>query len=367
MMLVEQYNAMHKENTHIDIERYFNTKTLRRLRGKGLFCGMDYVGIEALRPIAFYSRLDHSMNVAYTASKLSDELEEVLAGAFHDVGTLSFSHVNSFKKRNGLKQDNDERNIKSILLEDEEVLTYLSEDGINIDDVVDYSRYPLIDKEIPCMCLDRVEGVLATCLFWAHTHTLDDIRGLYNMLCYIDKLDGLVFPIDNPRFKDFRGEMFLNEHFGDLDYEDFFEAINVYSKKLLTKEDRYMMEILGCVLRYYEDVGVFDEDDLFYLSEEEIINRILESPYKDIWRDVMSIDKVFYDDAYMHDLSFIVKPKIRQVNPLCMGQMCLGEINDISGNFYRELNDLKESIALLERPIAANLCDSTIKILRKYK
>ena len=42
--------------------------------------------------------------MSYTASKLLDDLSCALAGAFHDVGTLSFSHVNSFKKGDALTQ-----------------------------------------------------------------------------------------------------------------------------------------------------------------------------------------------------------------------------------------------------------------------
>lgn len=186
-MLVEKYNNMNKENANNKLDRYFNTRTLQRLQGKGLFCGMDYIGIEELKTIEYYSRLDHSKNVAYTASKLSDDFKVALAGAFHDIGTLSFSHVNSYKKGEALTQENDELDIKSILLKDEELITYLYEDGINISDVVDYSRYPLIDKKIPCLCLDRVDGgILATCLIWDHTHTFEEIEALYNMICYTE-------------------------------------------------------------------------------------------------------------------------------------------------------------------------------------
>ena len=62
------------------------TKTLQRLKGKGLFCGMDYVNIDMIKPREYYSRFNHSMNVAYTAWKLSYDLKVTLTGLFHDVG-----------------------------------------------------------------------------------------------------------------------------------------------------------------------------------------------------------------------------------------------------------------------------------------
>ncbi|MDE6142412.1 MAG: HD domain-containing protein, partial [Bacilli bacterium] len=191
-MLVEKYNEMMKDHSNINLDRYINTKSLKRLQGRGQFCGMDYVGIKDLIPVEYYSRFYHSLNVAYTAAKLSDDLRIILAGLVHDVGTLDFSHVNSFKKGNAIKQDRDELDIKSILYKDEEFMEYLYEDRINLDDIVCTDKYPLIDKDIPCLCLDRAEGgILATCLFWAHTHSFEEIKDLYDMLCYIDNLNGM--------------------------------------------------------------------------------------------------------------------------------------------------------------------------------
>lgn len=366
-MVVELYNELNKENANRRIDKYLETKTLKRLQGKGIFCGMDYVGIKELVPIELYTRLDHSRNVAYTASKLTDDFNIVLAGLFHDVGTLSFSHVNSFKKGDALTQEDDELDVRKVISGDEELLTYLHEDKINIDDVVDASKYPLIDKKIPCLCLDRADGILTTDLIWTHIDSFDKVKELYSMLCYIESLNGMVVNSLSSRFKNFNGELFINEHFTETDYEDFYSAINIYSKKLLSKESRYMTSLLGLTLNYYEDIGLFTDKDLFDLSEEEIIARIKDSKYKDIWQDVTAIDKVSYAKDLDDGLALIVKPKIRQTNPLCMGQMCLCEIDDVAGEFYRELNDLYNDIELLDRPITSNLSNSTVKILSKYR
>lgn len=67
----------------------------------------------------------------------------------------------------------------------------------------------------------------------------------------------------------------------------FFLAINIYSKLLLAKEERYLIEVLGLTLKYYEDIGVITEKDLFELSEQEIISKILDSKYSAILKDVL--------------------------------------------------------------------------------
>lgn len=365
-MLVEKYNNLNKKNSNDALDKYFETKTLQRLKGKGLFCGMDYVGINSLRPNEYYSRYDHSKNVAYTAWKLSEDLKIALTGAFHDVGSLSFAHVNSFKKGDSLTQESDELDIKSIIQKDEELLTYLHEDGINIDEVVTASKYPLIDKKIPSLCLDRVDGILATCLFWSKTHSFEEIESLYNMLTYFENLNGMCFDISNERLRNFNGEIVLSENY-NAEYEDFFRAINTYSKLLLTKEDRYLMEVLGLALKYYEDIGLITENDLFELSEQEIISKILNSKYGYILKDVLSLDKVSYATKEDTGLVIVSKPKIRQANPLCFGQMEICEIDGISGRFYRELNNLYQNIELTNKPITGDLDKETVKILSKYK
>lgn len=369
-MLVEEYNALNKENYQGQLDKYFNTVSLQRLKGKGMFCGMDFVTLDKLKPREYYSRLDHSMNLGFTSAKLGYHgLKEQLSALFHDVGTYSFAHVNSFKKGQGLTQENDEMSVRNVLLQDEEILEYLYQDKINIDDVVDCSKYSLIDKPIPCLCLDRADGILSTCLIWAKTHSFDEIRNLYYMEAYVNNLNGMCFDVRSERLMDANtnGEMFLIENPDVVCYEDYFKSINVYSSILLSKESRYFMEVFGMILNYYQDLGLFSDSDLFYLSEQEIVDRILDSKYKSVWIDFINMSEIKYASNDDNGLVIVSHPKIRQSNPLVWGQMNLCEINDISGDFYRELNNLSDDIEDTYKPIVGNLSNSTVKILSKYK
>lgn len=373
-MLVEQYGAMTKEYADPKLERYIKTKTLQRLKGKGVFCGMDYVNIKKLKPIEYYSRLEHSKNVAYTVSSFYKNEQDkffkiALAGLFHDVGTKCFAHANSFKTGDILNQENDELDVKSILLKDDELMTYLHEDGINLEDVVDYSKYPILDKPIPALCMDRLDGgILGTCLFWAHTHSFDEVKALWSMTGYLENTSGMCVDLSSERCKNFTGEMIISEGENTAWLEDFFKAINIYSSLLLSKESRYMMEVLGLALNYYEDKGVIDDESMFYLSEDEIIDKILSSNYKDVWKDITSFDIVSYAKNIDEGLTFISQPKIRQCNPLIIdSHLNLCEIDGISGCFYKELNPIENDINLTNKPITGNLSKYTVKTLSKYK
>ena len=47
--------------------------------------------------------------------------------------------------------------------------------------------------------------------------------------------------------------------------------------------------------------------------------------------------------------------------------MSLCEINDISGEFYQELNPLFKDICLTSKPITGDLSKDTVKKLSKYQ
>ena len=376
-MLVKQYNEMHKNNYSDPLTKYFQTKTMQRLKGKGFYCGMDYVGVKSMRPKEPYTRYDHSFNVGHSAWTFSNDLNIALTGAFHDAGTLDFSHVNSFKKGQGATQENDELDVKSVLLKDEELLTYLREDGINIDDVCDAEKYPVVDKPHPALCLDRADGILSTCLIWAGTHNIEEIRKLYYMLSYLPNIDGMVIDYPSERLIDldgniiFNGELIIDEnsHPEAANYEDFFKAINVYSSILLTKESHYITKVFGLVLNYYEDVKLITESDLFHYSEQEVIERILDSRYKQVWQDFVNITRVDYanqndnDELIIHD----ARNKIRYANPLCWAQTGLSEIHGVSKYSYQELNPLEDAIANIDKPLVGNLSKETSLILKKYQ
>jgi hypothetical protein len=93
----------------------------------------------------------------------------------------------------------------------------------------------------------------------------------------------------------------------------------------------------------------------------------MDSKYKQVWLDFINVDKVDYAEKEDQGLIVYSKPKIRQANPLCFGQMEVCEIHGISGDFYRELNDLSEAISLVPKPLVGNLNSNTAKVLSKYK
>jgi len=79
-----------------------------------------------------------------------------------------------------------------VLLQDKELLEYLHDDRIKIDDVVSAKKYLLMGKKIPALCLDRVDGILEIFLFCQKMHSFEKIiiilRILFKIILIIIKL-----------------------------------------------------------------------------------------------------------------------------------------------------------------------------------
>jgi hypothetical protein len=122
------------------------------------------------------------------------------------------------------------------------------------------------------------------------------------------------------------------------------------------------------VLRYYEDIGIIDENDLFNLSEQQIIEKILNTNYSKVWKDFVGVDTVRYAlPNQTKGLILYSQPKIRQASPLTLCCTYLCEIDGVSGDFYRELVRLDKAIENTYRPLVGNLNEDTAKVLSKYK
>jgi hypothetical protein len=110
-------------------------------------------------PHPFFSRYDHSIGVMLLLRKLGASLEEQTAGLLHDVSHTAFSHV-----VDGLLGDPSRESYQ-----DEVHPSYiagpwlsglLSEYNIEPARISDFKNFPLLDKDLPDLCADRLDYTL---------------------------------------------------------------------------------------------------------------------------------------------------------------------------------------------------------------
>ena len=275
------------------LKKYLNCKSLVRLKKVGYFCGMDYASKDIYDFSEYISRFDHSLTVALLTYKFTKRKKDTISALFHDIATPCFSHVIDYMNKDYEKQESTEIYTEKILREDTYLNECLKKDHINIEDIINFKKYPVVDNDRPKMCADRIDGVILTSIGWTKNITKEVIKQIVD---------------DLTLYNNEAGEPELG-----------FKSISVAKRvKELSKqidlfchsnEDNYMMELLANITREVIFKKIINYDDLYYLNEDELINIISKEP-NDLYYKFKNIRK--------EDIPLIQMPniKVRLLNPL---------------------------------------------------
>ncbi|MFB6294564.1 MAG: HD domain-containing protein, partial [Candidatus Nanohaloarchaea archaeon] len=101
------------------------------------------------------TRYDHSVGVMLLLRVFDAPLREQVAGLLHDVPHTAFSHVADFVFPNE-EHEYHERFMETVI-RDSEIPEILEEYGFALDDILDESEFPLLERELPDLCADRID------------------------------------------------------------------------------------------------------------------------------------------------------------------------------------------------------------------
>ena len=282
------------------LKKYLNVPSLCRLKRVGYFCGMDFASKNIYNFSEYISRYDHSLTVALMIYKLTGDKKVTIAGLLHDIATPCFSHVIDYMNGDYITQESTEEYTEKIILNDKELLGCLELDNIDVSDVVNFKKYSLVDLDRPCLCSDRLDGIILTGMGWTKNISLDDIDRIVNSMCVYKNENNL-------------DEIGLN----DLDVlkrvVEINDLINVYCQSM---EDNYMMNLLADITRLGIKNNLFTYDDLYRLTEVElffILDNCNISEIKELLSLFYNIKKEDIPDREMP------KIKIRKINPIYRG------------------------------------------------
>src|SRR5574344_2488412 len=177
---IEEYHHILCAEQPSFIKQYVNLYLLQRLDGVGLLCGTDWTPL--YQNSFFYSRLDHSIGTALIVWNFTHDKKQTLAALLHDVSTPAFSHVSDFRNGDVLKQESTEDANARMIVADRNLNRYLREDGIDVQLVSDYHRYPIADNEIPQLSADRLEYMFPSGMALDGSWAMEEIRRCYNDL-----------------------------------------------------------------------------------------------------------------------------------------------------------------------------------------
>lgn len=221
-----------------------NSKPLQRLKR------IEQYGIpKELYPVPGFSRYDHSMGVMLLLQKLRANVEEQVAGLLHDVSHTAFSHVVDWVVGGQAKEDYQDKNHKNVIYKSE-IPKILSNFGFDTKKVIDIEKYPLLEREIPDLCVDRVDYALREFYYWANQKI---VKLCVNNLMVFNKK--LVFASKEPA--EAFGRSYLKcqtKHWGGVEtvlrYHLFSQVLktaieeNIISMDDFHKDDNYIMKKL---------------------------------------------------------------------------------------------------------------------------
>lgn len=301
MSILDYYKELLDVENVDFIKKYLEVPSLKRIKEVGYFCGMDYASKEIYDFKEYVTRFDHSLTTALLTYKITQNKTYSLAALFHDVGSPCFSHVIDYMNKDYKNQESTEEYNEKIIRNDKKLKKLLKEDNIDIEDIIDFKKYTIVDNKRPKLCADRLDGIILTGAFWTKEIDKDLIKEI---------LDSI--------------EIYSNE---DMEDEIGFNNKEIYDKIMIinenidifchSKEDNYMMELLANITKEAIDEGIIEYDDLYSIGEKEILNLISLKGSRSLANKMNKFYHVTLDEIEELDLPYIKK---RTVNPLVNGK-----------------------------------------------
>lgn len=302
------------------IDKYLNTNTLNRIKYIGQFCGCDYTKLYS--PLYFYSRFEHSLVVAHMTWHFTHDKLSTIAALLHDIGTPCFAHTIDVLLNDAINQESSEIDIIELIKKDNELLKCLKEDNISLEDLKNLSQYPILENKSPKLCTDRLDGVLHTCYIWLHTHSLEDIKEIYNNITVLNNED------NKPELG-----------FTNLDIsKKFVNMIYIYSIELQSNRNKFLMKYISDALNIAFKKKLFNINDLYTRKEQDIVTILVNNISS--WQTFTSATKVTRTNNIPKQYHIHIETKKRTVTPLILQNNKIIRLNEIS-SFKSIYNKIK--------------------------
>lgn len=238
------------------LNKYLELPLLQRLKGIGLLCGTDWTTLYKNR--FYYSRYDHSVGVALIIWHFTNDKKQTIAGLLHDVSTPVFSHVSDFRKGDALTQTATEAPNEGLIRSDKGLLQLLKQDGLTVEQIEDYHKYPIADNEIPCLSADRLEYMFPSGMALDGSWNLPAIEKAYKDITILKNEEGA----------DELGFCTLQIA------EDYCRRFCMIGHILQLNENKLTLHLLGQIMNQAVELGIVEESAFMNCSEAEIIQQI---------------------------------------------------------------------------------------------
>ena len=301
-MYLEYYlDKLDYKNMPYFLAKYLYLPSLIRLKKISYFCGMDYASKDIYNFKELITRYDHSITTALLTYKLTNDKKATIAALFHDIATPCFSHVIDYMNKDYDKQESTEEYHTKILLKEKYLSYLLSQDNLNLEDIIDFKKYSIVDNERPKLCADRLDGIILTAIGWTKNIDLKDINNIIEDI-NINKNE------NNEDEIAFNNKKIANK---------VIKINNCINKYCHSKEDNYMMELLARITKYSIDKEYINYEELYQYTEKELFNLFINKNDKVLNEYLLEFKTIKSNEINNINLD---KVKVRNINPLVKGK-----------------------------------------------
>lgn len=236
--------------------RYIAAPEMQRLSTVSMV-NIDYNALYQLS--GFNNVLQHSIGVALIIWKFTRDKKQTLAGLLHDIASPAFKHCIDYMNGDSEKQESLESQTEQIIRNSRVLMKQLKKDGILPSEVSDYHVYPIADNDAPGLAADRLEYTFSNGLFLFDTWDLEKVKYFYNNITVLKNENDL----DELGFRD---QSVCAEY-----VETTLPLYAIYN----SDKSRAILQFIADILKSMIISGYLSMDDLFAMSEREIIDWIL--------------------------------------------------------------------------------------------
>lgn len=258
-----------------------------------------------------YSRFDHSLGVYIILNKLGASEGEQVAGLLHDISHTAFSHLVDWIMGNSLKEDYQDKRHLSVLKQ-EEITAILNKYGFSVEDIADYGKFGLLERDIPNLCADRIDYSLRELPLKITEQCLPFLKVFNKEIVFSSEESALLFA-DNF----LRAQM---EHWGG------YEATT-----------RYVL--FSNLLKSAIEDKIISMEDLLE-TDDLVIEKIFQTKRKKYLEVFNVLENK--DLSFLKKSSVCVKKKFRFVDPKILINGSVVKLSEINDNFKKELKMAKK-------------------------
>lgn len=252
----------------------------------------------------FNSVFTHSIGVALIVWKFTHDQKQTIAALYHDIASPAFKHAIDYMNDDAEIQESTEAQTSEIIRGSKSIMRLLSKENILASEVSDYHLYPIADNPTPGLAADRLEYTLSNGLFLYETWDLAQVRYFYDNITVLKNEDGIA-----------------ELGFTDQDVcEEFMELALPLFSNYHSNETRASLQFIADIIKSMIVKEYLTQDDLYTMSEREIIDWILscgDRTISDAFRQYQRATTVFSSNTIKKDRYCTdVKAKVRYTIPL---------------------------------------------------